>query len=167
METKWYVQRPPPVQEDEDVTFLWDSIIHIDGIILTNRPDIETKTKKTFDEHKCYHTNLIIPSDRNISAKELEKYKILEIEITRMWHLSMITIPVGIRMLTHQKQPPQPPREIQGWYRDWRTGKLDDEWTPSKLQHFWNRPEYKEESCWLHGLVWFLCLMAYQYSWVI
>ena len=29
---------------------------------------------------------------------------------------------------------------------EWRTWKLEDEWRPSKLQHYWERPEYWEES---------------------
>jgi len=40
-----------------------------------------------------------MPSDRNISLKEFEKlskYKDLEIEIQKMWHLKTQTIPVII-----------------------------------------------------------------------
>ena len=45
---------------------------------------------------------MAIPSDRNTSAKgaeKLSKYKGLEIEITRMWGLKMITVPVVIGAL--------------------------------------------------------------------
>ena len=40
---------------------------------------------------------MTVPSERNVSAKEVEKlskYKGLEIEITRMWGMKILTIPV-------------------------------------------------------------------------
>ena len=32
------------------------------------------------------------------------------------------------------------------WYKDWRTWKLQDEWRPSQLLHYWDQPEFWEES---------------------
>ena len=29
---------------------------------------------------------------------------------------------------------------------NWKTWRLEYEWTPSKLQHYWERPEYREKS---------------------
>ena len=43
-----------------------------------------------------------IPSDRNVSAKvfeKLSKYKDLEIEVEKMWHLKTKTLPVVIGAL--------------------------------------------------------------------
>ena len=43
-----------------------------------------------------------IPSDRNVSAKvfeKLSKYKDLEIEVEKMWHLKTRTLPVVIGAL--------------------------------------------------------------------
>ena len=43
-----------------------------------------------------------IPSDRNVSAKvfeKLSKYKDLEIEVEKMWHLKTNTLPVVIGAL--------------------------------------------------------------------
>ena len=40
---------------------------------------------------------MTVPSDRNIALKEIEKkskYKDLELEIQRMWHMKAIVIPV-------------------------------------------------------------------------
>ena len=40
---------------------------------------------------------MTVPSDRNIALKEIEKkskYKDLELEIQRMWHMKTIVIPV-------------------------------------------------------------------------
>ena len=33
------------------------------------------------------------------------------------------------------------------YLKDWRIWRLEDEWRPSKLQHYWEQPEYWEESC--------------------
>ena len=41
----------------------------------------------------------------------------------------------------------------RAWNSQWGIGtgtriwKLEDEWRQSKLQHYWDRPEYREESC--------------------
>ena len=32
------------------------------------------------------------------------------------------------------------------YWRDWRTWGLEDEWIPSKLLHYWEQPEFWEES---------------------
>ena len=45
---------------------------------------------------------MTVPSDRNVSLKEnkkVSKYKDLEIEIQKMWHLKTIVIPVVIGTL--------------------------------------------------------------------
>ena len=42
---------------------------------------------------------MTVPSDRNIARKEIEKknkYKDLELEIQRMWHMKTIVIPVVV-----------------------------------------------------------------------
>ena len=45
---------------------------------------------------------MTIPSDRNIELKEIEKkskYKDLELEIQRMWHMKTVVIPVVVGAL--------------------------------------------------------------------
>ena len=45
---------------------------------------------------------MTVPSDRNIALKEIEKkskYKDLELEIRRMWHMKTIVIPVVVGAL--------------------------------------------------------------------
>ena len=45
---------------------------------------------------------MTVPSDRNIALKEIEKkskYKDLELEIQRMWHMKTIVIPVVVDAL--------------------------------------------------------------------
>ena len=45
----------------------------------------------------CKLIHMTIPSDRNIALEEIEKkskYKDLELEIQRMWHMKTVVIPV-------------------------------------------------------------------------
>ena len=54
-----------------------------------------------FQEHKYCLIDMTILSDKNISAKELDKlwkYMYLEIEIIRIWHLNTSKIPVELGM---------------------------------------------------------------------
>lgn len=95
----WYEHHPQTVTEGENVTILWDYNIHTDREIKANRPDIVVKDL----HHKtCYLIDMTVPSDRNIAAKEYEKlakYKDLEIEISKMWLLKTMTIPIVVGAL--------------------------------------------------------------------
>ena len=78
--------------------------VHTDREIKANRPDIIIKNRK---EKTCYLIDMTVPSERNVSVKEVEKlskYKDLEIEITRMWEMKTITIPVVIGALGLMKK---------------------------------------------------------------
>ena len=78
---------------------LWDMQVHTDKMIKANKPDIIIKDKQ---EKTCMLIDMAIPSDRNTSVKvaeKLSKYKDLEIEITKMWGLKTITVPVVIGAL--------------------------------------------------------------------
>ena len=78
---------------------MWDMPVNTDRTITANRPDIIVKdsvnsTWKLID--------MTVPSDRNIALKEIEKkskYKDLELEIQRMWHIKTIVIPVVVGAL--------------------------------------------------------------------
>lgn len=55
-----------------------------------------------FKYDKCNFINLIKSFEKNISAKEFHKhskYKVLEIEITIIWHLNTTIIPLVIGLL--------------------------------------------------------------------
>ena len=96
---KWYEHQPETVTENEKVTILWDMQVHTDKTIKANKPDIIIKDKQ---EKTCMLIDMAIPSDRNTSVKvaeKLSKYKDLEIEITKMWGLKTITVPVVIGAL--------------------------------------------------------------------
>ena len=120
---KWYKHKTPPVVEGENITILWDFSIHTDRSIQANRPDIVIKDHKN---KTCFLVDMAIPTDRNISIKEfdkLSKYKDLQIEMERMWHLKTTVIPIVVGALgmvkrgihNHLKSLPGEPRlqEIQ------------------------------------------------------
>ena len=91
---KWYEHKPERVNENERATILWDMPVKTDKEIKANRPDIIMKDKK---ERKCIMIDMSIPSDRNVSIKEVEKlskYKDLEIEVTKMWEMKTSTVPI-------------------------------------------------------------------------
>ena len=98
---KWYQHAPETVMHNKDnnITIMWDIPVNTDRTITANRPDIIVKdsvnaTYKLID--------MTVPSDRNIALKEIEKkskYKDLELEIQRMWHMKTIVIPVVVGAL--------------------------------------------------------------------
>ena len=95
----WFEHHPQAVVEGDNVTILWDFPIHTDRTIQANRPDIIAKDRI---EHTCLLIDMSVRTDQNIAAKEfdnLSKYKDLEIEISRMWNLTAITVPVIIGAL--------------------------------------------------------------------
>ena len=66
--------------ENVRATILWEIPVKTNKEIKTNRPDIIIKDKK---ERKCIMIDMNIPSDRNVSIKEVEKlpkYKDLELK---------------------------------------------------------------------------------------
>ena len=95
----WYTHETDPVVENDKVTILWDFEVHTDKAVRSNRPDIIVKDYET---QTCFLIDTTNPSERNTSVKELEKlskYKDLEIEIVKMWHLRTIMVPVVIGAL--------------------------------------------------------------------
>ena len=53
-------------------------------------------------DKKCLLIDMTVPADRNIAPKEFEKiskYKDLEMEIQKMWHLKTTVIPVVVGAL--------------------------------------------------------------------
>jgi hypothetical protein len=96
---KWYEHQPLTVAENNKVTVLWDMPVNTDREIKANRPDIIIKNK---EEKTCLMIDMTVPSERNVTIKELEKlskYKDLEIEISRMWEMKTTTIPIVVGAL--------------------------------------------------------------------
>ena len=95
----WYEHHPPAVVEQGNVNVLWDFPINTDRTIKANRPDIIVKDRL---EKTCLLIDMRVPSDRIIAVKEfdkLSKYKDLEIEIQKMWHLKTTVVPVIVGAL--------------------------------------------------------------------
>ena len=81
---KWYNHSPETVVSNDQVTLIWDMQVHTDKEIKANKPDIIIKDHIN---STCQLIDMTIPSDRNVSIKEVEKfskYKDLEIEIGNM-----------------------------------------------------------------------------------
>ena len=95
----WYNHNPETVISNGQVTLIWDMQVHTDNEIKANKPDIIIKDHIN---NMCQLIDMTIPSDRNVSIKEVEKfskYKDLEIEISKMWKMKTIIIPVVIGAL--------------------------------------------------------------------
>jgi hypothetical protein len=58
-----------PVCEHEDITVLWNQGVQTEREVLANRPDIIVKNKK---ERICTLIDVSVPSDRNVTHKEVE-----------------------------------------------------------------------------------------------
>ena len=85
--------------EDKNITIMWDMPVNTDRTITANRPDIVVKDS---GNSTCKLIDMTVPSDRKIALKEIEKkrkYKDLELEIQRMWHMKTIVIPVVVGAL--------------------------------------------------------------------
>ena len=79
-----------------NITIMWDMPVNTDRIITANRPDINVKDSMN---STCKLIDITVTSDRNIALKEIEKkskYKDLELEIQRMWHMKTVLIPVVV-----------------------------------------------------------------------
>lgn len=98
---KWYQHTPETVMHNKDnnLTIMWDMPVNTDRTITANRSDIIVKDSVN---STCKLIDMTVPSDRNITLKEIEKkskYKDLELEIQRMWHMKTIVVPVVVGAL--------------------------------------------------------------------
>ena len=79
-----------------NITIMWDMPVNTDRTITSNRLDIIIKDSVN---STCRLIDMTVPSDRNITLKEIKKkskYKDLELEIQRLWHMKTIVIPVVV-----------------------------------------------------------------------
>ena len=111
----WYNHETAPVAENEQATILWDFPIQTDRTIYANRPDIVVKDKQA---KSCLLLDVSIPSDRNTSLKtyeKLSKYKDLDIELAKSWHMKTKTVPIIIGALgVVNKNTPTYLKEVPG-----------------------------------------------------
>ena len=133
---KWYMHNPASVIENDTHKLLWDLYIHTDHLISAKRPDLIIINKK---KRTCKIVNFVVPADHRIKLKECEKKKYLELgrELKKLWNMQVTIIPIVIGAFgTVTKIFLKGLEELE----------LADEWRPSKLLHYWERPEYWEES---------------------
>ena len=67
---------------------------------------------KNHNDKTCFLIHMSVPSNSNVSLKifeKLRKYKDLEIEFSKVWHLKITTLPVVIGALSMVANPPPPP----------------------------------------------------------
>ena len=136
---KWYMHNPASVHESDSLHLLWDFDIQTDHIISTRRPDLiiinNNNKKRTWK-----FVDFVVPADHRVKLKESEK-KDKYLALAREWKKSMehegddYTKRDWCFWYSHQ-------RIIKGTrgLGGWRT------WRPSKLQYYWEWPEYCEES---------------------
>ena len=117
----------------ENDILLWDFDIQTDHLISARRPDliIINKKKKT---RICKIVDFVVQVDHRTKLKECEKkhkYLVLARELKKLWNMKVTFITI-----------------VTGAFGTVTKGllKLVDEWTSSKLQHYWERPEYWEKS---------------------
>ena len=85
--------------KDSNITIMWDKSVNTDKTITVNIPDIIVKDSVN---STCKMIDMTVPSDRNIALEKIEKkskYKDLELEIQRMWHMKTVVIPVVVGAL--------------------------------------------------------------------
>ena len=101
MTDKWYQHQPETVMHNKDnnITIMCGMQVNTDSTTTASRPDIIVKDSVN---STCKLIDMTVPSDRNITLKEIEKkstYKDLELEIQRMCHMKTVVIPVVVRAL--------------------------------------------------------------------
>ena len=92
----------------------------------------------TIDKKKRIYriVDFAVPADHWVKLKENEKrdkYLDLPRDLKKLWNMKMTVIPIVIRSLR---------TVTKGFIK--RTWKLEDEWSPSKLEHCWDRSKYYE-----------------------
>ena len=130
--TKQYSHKPESVLENETHKILWDFAIQTDNWIPTRRPDwviINKKRKKKKKEKKRAYrkVDFAFPANHRVKIKEKKKtnkYFNLARELIKLWNMKVTVIPIVIGALG------MVPKE------GWNICKLEDEWGPSKRQHF-------------------------------
>ena len=119
------MHNPAPVLENDSHKLLWDFNIQTDHLIPARRSDLIIINKKK-KKRTCKIVDFAVPADHRIKQKECEKkdkYLDLARELKKLRNMQVTIIPIVIGAF--------------GTVTKWR---------PSKRQHCWELPEYKEKS---------------------
>ena len=122
---KWYIHSPAAVR--------WNFDIQTDHRISTRKPDlIIINRKKSISKI----VDFAVPADHRKTEKKCkkkDKYLDLARELKKkLWKMKVTSITIVIGVF--------------GTVTKGLLKGLGDEWRPSKLQQYWERPEYWEES---------------------
>ena len=127
----------PAAVLENDTQLLWDFDIHTYNRISVRRPDLIIINNK---KRTCKIMDFAVPVDHRIKLKEWEKkdkYLDLSRELKKWWNMKVTIIQMVIGVFGPL---------TKGLLKGLEDLKLADEWRPSKLQHYWERLEYWEES---------------------
>ena len=131
------MHNPAPVLENSTHKLLWDLDIQTDQLIFARIPHLIIINKKK--KRICEIVDFAVPADHRIKLKECEKkdkYLDLARELkkknfwTWRWQLWLVLLV----------------QQLKDYRRNWRTWNLANERRPSKLQDYWERPEYWQKS---------------------
>ncbi len=98
----------------------------------------KTRPNNNLQKIRICKIDFAVPADRRIKPKGCEKkdkYLDLPRELIKLWNMKVTIIPIVIVAFG---------RVTKGLLKGLE--ELGDEWRPSKLLHYWERPEYGEES---------------------
>ena len=108
----------------------------MDHLILARRLDQSTTKKENLQIF-----NFAVPADHRIKLKGYENkdnYVDLARELKKIWNMKVSFIPIVIGAFG---------TVTKGRLKGLGDYRLENEWRPSKLQHYWEWSEYWEESC--------------------
>ena len=91
---KWYEHKPEPITEAKGVTILGDLAVQ-----MSKNPGVVVNDYK---RKSCLLIDMAVSTNNNILVKEydeISRYKDLEIEIEKIWHLKTTIVPVIVGAL--------------------------------------------------------------------
>ena len=125
------------VLENETHKTHWDFKIQMGHLISARRPDLIIIYKK---ERICRIVDFAVSADHRVKLKEIEnrdKYLDLARELKKMWNMKVTVIQIVIGALG---------TVTKGLVQGLEDLEIMGQWRLSKLLHYWDRPEYWEES---------------------
>ena len=97
--SNWYLHKPKDVIICKMVEIVWNQVILTDRPCGANKPDMVIKDMV---KKKVYLIDFACPADVNVVKKEYEKkqkYRALQSEVSRMWNMPVVVIPVVVGAL--------------------------------------------------------------------
>ena len=128
------MHNPAPVLENNTHKLLWDFGIHTDHLISARRPDLIIINKK---KRTCKIVDFTVPADHRIKLKKRISTSTLLGNWKKLWNMKVTIIPIVIGAFG---------TVTKGLLKGLEDLEISGRWRPSKQLHYWERPEYWEES---------------------